>query len=400
MFLVDWQTIATDDALDRLRNLAGSGDQPSNQALRPIVSAVLASAGGLPVSPSEWSKAECTSACVRLLHEATGAILRRRYGARSALPGCDLAAGGAGLDRLLTLKERVPVNRASEAALEPLPVLGPVTAGRSIESRRREGAFGAPADIAERVVGVNTSGAERLSLMLDFSEHAVSASYDGDFDADFGRLLKRQSAGDAAGRLLDALETLASFTASEPHPFTRLGKQRADLPQPADSLPADAPAKSVEILEDESYLPRIEALLGGATKSIDVAMFFMSLTSAQHPTNRLLKQLADAHDNGRTVRVLLDRDSDDDPYGSRTINAPAITFLKNSGVPVRTDTTDNLLHSKFVVIDGAQAVVGSHNWTSGSYFRYHDTSLAIDSEGFAGALKARFDKLWQAGTEP
>lgn len=69
-------------------------------------------------------------------------------------------------------------------------------------------------------------------------------------------------------------------------------------------------------------------------------------------------------------------------------------------MPVRTDTTENLLHSKFVVIDGTRAVVGSHNWTSGSYFRYHDTSLAVDGEDFAGSLKARFDALWQAGSEP
>ncbi|MEO1244212.1 MAG: phospholipase D-like domain-containing protein [Pseudomonadota bacterium] len=400
MFLIDWQTVATDAALDRLRTLAGTGNEPSNETLRPIVAATLAHAGGLPVSDTEWSAADCTSACTRLLHEATGAALRRRYAATRALPGCDLGPGGAGLDRLLAGQERIAVNRASEHELLPLPVLGPVTAARTIESRRHGGRFGAPADIAARVTGVNASGAERLSLMLDFSEHAVAKPYTGDFDADFGNLLQRQSSDSAADRLLDTVEMLAAMTAGDPHPYTRLGRRRTDLPQPSAKLPAGVKADSVEILEDESYLPRMQALLTKASDRIDVAMFFMSLIGDKHPNRKLLALLADAHGAGRAVRVLLDRDSEDDPYGSRTINAPAIAFLKDQGVPVRTDTTDNLLHSKFVVIDGKLSVIGSHNWTSGSYFRYHDTSLAIGSADFAQGLKVRFDTLWDAGVEP
>ncbi|MEO0997672.1 MAG: phospholipase D-like domain-containing protein, partial [Pseudomonadota bacterium] len=146
-----------------------------------------------------------------------------------------------------------------------------------------------------------------------------------------------------------------------------------------------------------AYFPRLKALLGAAPGRIDVAMFFVSLTGPTHPSGELLALLADAHDAGRAVRVLVDRDGDDDPYGSRIINAAAIEFLAERGVPVRTDSAENLLHSKFVVIDERLAVLGSHNWTAGSYFRYHDTSVAIDSAEFAATLGERFQTLWDNG---
>ncbi len=397
MYSIDWQTVVTDDALAKLRSVAGSGDKPNDDTLRPAVAAILGHAGGLPVSDSDWSAADCTGACLRLLHDATGATLSRRYGFTTTLPGCDLGPAGAGLDRRLVATKRVAVNRAGEQALLPLPVLGPITATRAVESRRRGGPFAAPRDLAARVAGVNASGAERLSLVLEFSGRPTPPPYTGDFAQDFGLLLAQQPFDDAAARLAGAIEALAAVAAGNPHPFTRAGRRRRDLPAPVTALPDPAATQHIEILEDRDYFPRLKTLLGAAAKSIDVAMFFVSLTSPTHPSAELLGLLADAHDAGRAVRVLVDHDGDDDPYGSRVINAAAIAFLKDRGVPVRTDSAENLLHSKFVLIDERLAVLGSHNWTAGSYFRYHDTSVAIDSVEFAATLGERFHGLWDGG---
>ena len=75
----------------------------------------------------------------------------------------------------------------------------------------------------------------------------------------------------------------------------------------------------------------------------------------------------------------VDRDRDDDPYRSTVINAAAVAWLRDAGVAVRQDATETLLHSKFVVIDADLTLIGSHNWTAGSYFRFDDLTLAIRS---------------------
>ncbi len=184
------------------------------------------------------------------------------------------------------------------------------------------------------------------------------------------------------------------FCAVEPHPAT--GARTGEPTCPLAARPRFGPA-IVELLEDAAYYDWLQELLSSATTSIDVAMFFIAFPVDTHPSKALLEQLADQHDAGLAVRVLVDRDDEDDPYGSRVINTAAIEFLKGRGVAVRTDTQDNLLHSKFVVLDGDKSVIGSHNWTAGSYFRYHDTSVAISGSDFTANLKSRFETLWSEG---
>jgi len=86
---------------------------------------------------------------------------------------------------------------------------------------------------------------------------------------------------------------------------------------------------------------------------------------------------------------------EDDPYGSRIINQNAIAFLRKHGVEAKTDRIDQLLHSTFVVIDGSLSVIGSHNWTAGSYFKYHDTSIALQNSYFASEMHQWFDAMWK-----
>ncbi len=77
------------------------------------------------------------------------------------------------------------------------------------------------------------------------------------------------------------------------------------------------------------------------------------------------------------------------------VNTRAKNFLAANGVPVKFDSEERLLHSKFVVVDGQTVVVGSHNWSIGSFFEFDDVSLAIASATLAQEFTGRFDLLWQ-----
>jgi phosphatidylserine/phosphatidylglycerophosphate/cardiolipin synthase-like enzyme len=124
-------------------------------------------------------------------------------------------------------------------------------------------------------------------------------------------------------------------------------------------------------------------------------MFHIALPTSSHPTRRLLDALIDARRRNLSVRVLMDADRDTDPYRSTVINAGAKVYLEAAGVPVRFDPEDRLLHSKFIVIDGSVVIMGSHNWSAGSYFQFDDLSVAIHSQTVGQEQSGRFNSLWE-----
>ena len=98
------------------------------------------------------------------------------------------------------------------------------------------------------------------------------------------------------------------------------------------------------------------------------------------------------------MRVLVDSDRAEDPYLSTVINHAAIIELSAHGIPVRTDAPNELLHSKVVIVDEV-VLIGSHNWTAGSYFAFDDLTLAIRSSALAEDQLARFDALWNVAVD-
>jgi len=120
----------------------------------------------------------------------------------------------------------------------------------------------------------------------------------------------------------------------------------------------------------------------------------MALGGDEHPTRPLAEALAERAGAGCRVRVLLDRDDVGDPYGSRIVNAGAARFLAQGGVTVHHDSKKRLLHSKFILLDEDKLVIGSHNWTEGSYFEYRDLSFLIEDATAVQSWRGRFDALF------
>jgi phosphatidylserine/phosphatidylglycerophosphate/cardiolipin synthase-like enzyme len=163
---------------------------------------------------------------------------------------------------------------------------------------------------------------------------------------------------------------------------------------------ANAPAAGVQTewiapLVGGDYFGMMPGVFDEASISIEVCMFHIALGNPGHPTFQLLDRLAAAAARGVAVRVLLDRDRPTDPYNSTIVNRQAKEYLEANGVPVRFDIEERLLHSKFVVVDRATVFVGSHNWSTGSFFEFDDVTVAIASSPLAQQFVDRFDVLWQ-----
>ena len=167
------------------------------------------------------------------------------------------------------------------------------------------------------------------------------------------------------------------------------------------STPADSlhPLEGVEVLFGSCYHTRLVELLTAAVSQIEISMFHIALPNPNHPTAKLLTAVKEAHERGVAVRVLVDSDRVEDPYLSTVIDKPAVDYLRAAGVPVRQDAPDKLLHSKCVVIDGDHVLIGSHNWTAGSYFQFDDLTLVIRSASMVEQQRQRFDAMWASASD-
>jgi hypothetical protein len=393
------------------------------ESLQRAVQHLLAFSGGVlcedvPVTP-EQRAAFLDEALVNGLHKA----LRVLFPAPSSAGGVAIPlAGDAGLPALQPHRYAPPLdlNAASQQELEALPALGPKLARRVLAVREQRLGFDAVEDLAA-VSGIGKKGVEALRPFVAVRPAGqpprplpppVAALHARPSVHALAWLLRAEpeewrpgfASGGPEDELVGFVWWAARLARTDPHPvisleFPELGSQvlarqrRRALLTEAEGAETRSAAGIAPL--GTRYYPTVQALLDGARTSVDVVMFFASLdASPRHPVRPLLDALVRAAQAGKAVRVLLDRDAETDVYGSRVINPAAYELLRSGGVQVRYDAPDRLTHSKLVIVDGRWVVVGSHNWTAGSFFNYVDYSVLADSPGLAAWYAGRFGELW------
>jgi hypothetical protein len=382
-----------------LRQVGAAAGLPRGQVPRraaPLLKRILETSGGLPIFETRLSEAARDERALTLLHDAVRHVLGTLIGA-PASPGAYLhAANHAALAREASASPQLDVNAVDANALAKLTPLGRELAQRIVDERMRGGRYASLTDMEKRVRGVGPAKIAQLQDVLTAggpSERlrpALAATRD--LAHDLQTLLKLHSAATPAQQLESALEQIALECATQPHPATTESMVRDFGDSP---LGINVPADWIGVLWGDDYWQTLPDLLRAARKQIDLCMFHIALGSETHPTSKLFAALRTAHRRGVKVRVLVDRDREQDPYMSNIINSGARQAFKAAHIDVRADSSHRLLHSKFLLIDRELSIVGSHNWTAGSYFDFDDLSLAVRSTPFAAQLGARFDKLWK-----
>ena len=382
-----WSELASDAVCSRLSALADV-NAPATPHVRQLVGHILSHAGGLPILRGVVDNDRLDQTAVTLLHEAfrhtlcaLGATVERR--------GYDQKIG------LLTAIDRVNVNTADAGALEALPVIGPRTADHIVEERSARGPFRSMKELADRISGIGDRNLATLEGRLSFaSPESREIEYNrAGFDDCFRLLLNAHALDSAAARLIRALEMVASVCAESPHPATQEKRIREQVLHAENAQQTD----EVHLMSGTAYYSAVQALIDETNSSIAVAMFHIAMTDERHPTRAILDALGRARARGVAVRVLVDRDQPSDPYNSEIINKPALEYLKARNIECRSDETRRLLHSKFVLLDGRKVLLGSHNWSAGSYFQFDDASVLIDSQAFANVVAERFEGMWAKG---
>lgn len=387
LFVFNWSEVAGEPLCKQLQQAAGIGDRRVEQ-LRPLVGRILSLVGGLPVSPVRLSVQELTALGERLLLEACRHTLFTYY--------LHWESRGYMLhgNRVVDV-DRICVNTGSAHSLASLPGIGIALAERVVEERLSHGVFTSADDLDRRVKGVGEKLVSALRNAFSFATpadegHTLPYGATGLPDC-LSALMAYSRHPDPSARFVQALENVAITCASTPHPAVRDKRARHFLDRSGDLHDVD----ELAVLTGSTYYDVMLNQLRAAKTLVSVCMFHIAMPGEIHPTKKLLDALVDAHHRGVDVRVLVDRDEKKDPYRSEIINRAALEFLVSHGVASRSDSSDRLLHSKFVVIDGAVVIIGSHNWSAGSYFQFDDASVRVSSPEFAAVMSRRFDELWE-----
>jgi phosphatidylserine/phosphatidylglycerophosphate/cardiolipin synthase-like enzyme len=126
------------------------------------------------------------------------------------------------------------------------------------------------------------------------------------------------------------------------------------------------------------------SLINRANRSIYVAVYSFT-------RDLLATALISSMERGVEVRVVIERERAYE-QGSE------YPRLKSSGVDVRLDGNPNLMHHKFMVIDGYIVVTGSYNWSSAAEDRNDENIVVILDRDVAQRFVQEFERIWQTAS--
>lgn len=323
---------------------------------------------------------------------------------------------------------KVDINTASADELEPLPGIGPKTSERIVEYRKDNTYFEditeiqnvegiSRSDFDQHKNAITTSRAEweaefLFPALAEFKSQPTFPAYLNLMKISDGRFVAsehREDQQDFKKVVIDELRRISEFIETNRYAeydvFNRVNSssisEEFERRERVKKMEEDASydITGVSVLDDTQYYYFLHELITEARKKIRIMMFFMRYESDRdYPTDKLFDALKNATERGVDIKVILDRDAEGQVFQSRVINEEAFEFFDEHGIDVTYDFEEELNHSKLVLVDDRHTVVGSHNWTAGSFFAYDDKSVYIESPDFANEMSGYFNDLWREYT--
>jgi phosphatidylserine/phosphatidylglycerophosphate/cardiolipin synthase-like enzyme len=123
--------------------------------------------------------------------------------------------------------------------------------------------------------------------------------------------------------------------------------------------------------------------LNTAKRSIEVQAY--SFTS-----DSIAKALVNAYKRGVKVRVILDKSQSTERYSSAT-------YLTNNGIPTHIDRAFAIAHSKIMIVDRADVITGSFNFTKSAENNNGENCLILrGNRQLVGLYEKNWDWRWNA----
>ncbi len=138
-------------------------------------------------------------------------------------------------------------------------------------------------------------------------------------------------------------------------------------------------------------LPPIEVYFspsGGCTdavvREIRAARHTILVQAFSFTSNRIARALADAHNRGVDVKVIIDKEVAVYEYS-------LADTLREAGIPVSTDAIHAHAHNKIMILDGEVVITGSFNFTNQAEHSNAENLLVIRDR----ALAKQYEENWR-----
>jgi cardiolipin synthase len=126
------------------------------------------------------------------------------------------------------------------------------------------------------------------------------------------------------------------------------------------------PAYSIAIVQSPSAEGEILQLINSAHESLYIEVYLLS-------SNSVVDALIAARERGVDVRVILEERI------TGNANPNSFSRLSSGGVDVCWASKEyKLTHSKYIIVDGKKALVGSHNLSDAAFKENRETSLLVE----------------------
>lgn len=128
------------------------------------------------------------------------------------------------------------------------------------------------------------------------------------------------------------------------------------------------------------YMRKLEDYINQAGRSLDVCIYML--------TNRpLVNAIINAHKRGVCVRIILDG------HAAENQSSHLPEFHAN-GIAVRLERVDDMMHHKFMIVDGEILITGSMNWTMSAFFGNWENMIVSSHSWLVKPFVDEFDRLW------
>lgn len=150
--------------------------------------------------------------------------------------------------------------------------------------------------------------------------------------------------------------------------------------------------EDVQLLSCSQYYTELRNAINNSEKSIQVAMYLVTLTDrTDTPVRQLLEDVVRAHKRGVEVTFVLES-SDSEELNK--FNNRAAEYLTSEGITVRIYPVYPIMHIKLVIIDDAISIMGSHNWTEMALRSNNESSALIKSPVIARKYQSYYRSLF------
>lgn len=149
-----------------------------------------------------------------------------------------------------------------------------------------------------------------------------------------------------------------------------------------------------ELILNDEYFRIAHREIQNAEESIYlIAYLFLVYDYEDAYSNRLLKDLIEAHNRGVDIRVILEYPKPEYMKEEGPENQKAYESLKKAGIDVRFDSAERTTHNKVLIIDEETIIAGSHNYSFDGLKYNNETSLLLKDREKAERLTRYFRQI-------